>query len=49
MKKEIELTINYLSNYTKKYNDFINSCKEEINIKLYFNWNNNKIFIFNRK
>jgi hypothetical protein len=49
MKKEIELSINYLSNYIKKYNYFIISCKNEINIKLHFNWNNKKIFIFNTK
>lgn len=49
MKKEIELISNNLSEYTKKYNNFINFCKEKINNKLYFNWNNNNVFIFYRK
>lgn len=37
VKKEIELPLNHLSEYNKKYYDLLNSFKEEVNIKLYFN------------
>ena len=37
VKKEIELPLNSITEYNKKYYDLLNSFKEEVNIKLYFN------------
>jgi hypothetical protein len=37
VKKDIELPLNYISEYNKKYYDLLNSFKDDVNIKLYFN------------
>jgi hypothetical protein len=37
VKKEIELPLNLLSEYNKKYYDLLNSLKEDVNIRLYGN------------